>query len=128
MTRLCRLWLEAPDRIEADLSRFHGYRTAAPPVPPYSFAEVAVRLRYLPDDAATVMFFNDIDRPWTVEADLLEDIRMASYGAIGHRAEPHPASPVAATVRAQKEAEAAEHELRAADVRRRMREQDNREG
>jgi len=98
MIGLLRLLRDNPDAVEHDLSRFHHldlrdlWRTPRR----LTLRQVAVRLRYLPESAATRVVQRGTD--WTREHQLLDQIRMqtaASGGTPVKDIKAHPASPLA---------------------------------
>ena len=99
MIGLLRLLRDHPDAVEHDLSRFHQVDLRGLWATPrrLTLRQVAVRLRYLPETAATRIVQRGSD--WTREHQLLDQIRMqtaASGGTPVKDLKPHPASPWAA--------------------------------
>lgn len=111
---LLRLLRDHPGAVEHDLSRYHQVDLRDLWASPrrLTFRQVIVRLRFLPETAATQVVQRGTD--WTREHQLLDQIRMqtaASGGTPVDKLQPHPASPLAAAKAAE------DDELRAARER-----------
>lgn len=85
--------------MEADLSRFHHidyldrWRFDERGQRRLTLRQIWVRIRYLPPESAVAALERNGELHWSLEAHLLDDLRMVWTGTKEKPAKPHPARP-----------------------------------
>lgn len=85
--------------MEADLQRFYRvdyrdrWRRDADGRRLLTSRRIGVLLRHLPPESSTAHIHRDMEPYWSVEAHLLDELRMAWVGTKQHPPKPHPQRP-----------------------------------
>lgn len=110
--------------MEADLARFYSidyrdrWRRSPSGRPELTLRRLAVLVRHLPPESSVAFIARDKEMHWSVEAQLLDDLRMVWTGTKDKPAKPHPKRPTPGRARRKDPARA----RKLADAKRRARE------
>jgi hypothetical protein len=102
--------------VEADLQRFYGIDYRDRWRGGLTLRRLLVLIRHLPEESALTVALADGMR-WSLEAHLLDDLRMWLTGSKKQPAKPHPARPLGNPKRLNAEAIAAGRRRRALSLR-----------
>lgn len=79
--------------MEADLQRFHGVDYLDRWRGRLSLRKIGALVLYLPPDSACKEILRELKPHWSVEAHLLDELRMALVGSKKNPPKPHPQRP-----------------------------------